>query len=40
VPGLLKQLAENTFKGREVKMRTRGEDGKPFVGSLRIGPAS
>ena len=34
VPGLLKQLSENALKGREVKMRVRGQDGKPAVRSL------
>ena len=27
VPGLLKQLSENALKGRQVKMRVRGQDG-------------
>ena len=34
VPGLLKQLSENALKGRDVKMRVRGQDGKPAVRSL------
>jgi cytolysin-activating lysine-acyltransferase len=34
VPGLLKQLAENTFKGREIKVRGRGEGGKVEVKNL------
>jgi hemolysin-activating ACP:hemolysin acyltransferase len=31
VPQLLKQLVETTFKGREVKMRAPGENGKVIV---------
>lgn len=34
MPGLLKQLQENAFKGREVRMRARGQDGKPTVRTL------
>lgn len=34
LPPLLKQLSENTFKGRSVKMRTRGEGGKLAVRPL------
>ena len=34
MPGLLKQLSENALKGREVKMRVRGQDGKPAVRTL------
>jgi hemolysin-activating ACP:hemolysin acyltransferase len=36
VPGLLKQLADNTFKGREIKVRGRGEGGKVEVKSLQL----
>ena len=32
---LLKDLGENTFKGRPMKMRVRGADGKPQIGTLR-----
>jgi hemolysin-activating ACP:hemolysin acyltransferase len=35
VPGLLKQLADNTLKGREIKVRGRGEDGKVEVKNLQ-----
>jgi cytolysin-activating lysine-acyltransferase len=31
VPQLLKQLVETTFKGREVKIRVVGENGKVIV---------
>jgi hemolysin-activating ACP:hemolysin acyltransferase len=35
LPGLLKQLqASGPLKGREVKMRVRGEDGKPAIRAL------
>jgi hemolysin-activating ACP:hemolysin acyltransferase len=34
IPGFLKQLSENTFKGRTVKIRGRGSDGKPVIQSL------
>ena len=40
VPEFLKQLQENEFKGKQVKMRLRGSDGKAVVktcGSIRIG---
>jgi hemolysin-activating ACP:hemolysin acyltransferase len=36
VPGLLKQLAEHTLKGREIKVRGRAEDGKVEVKNLQI----
>ncbi len=36
VPGLLKQLGEHTLKGREIKVRGRGEDGKVEVKNLQI----
>jgi hemolysin-activating ACP:hemolysin acyltransferase len=32
---VLKQLNETEFRGREVKMRTLGKDGKPLVTALR-----
>ena len=35
VPGLLKQLADNTLKGREIKVRGRGEGGKVEVKNLQ-----
>jgi hemolysin-activating ACP:hemolysin acyltransferase len=35
VPGLLKQLADTTLKGREIKVRGRGEDGKVEVKNLQ-----
>lgn len=35
VPALLKQLGDTVFKGREVKVRGRGEDGKPKLQTLR-----
>lgn len=34
VPSLLKELNEKTFKDRQVKMRVRGEDGKPAIRAL------
>jgi cytolysin-activating lysine-acyltransferase len=34
LPQLLKRLGETTFKGREVKIRSRGADGKVTVRSL------
>ena len=34
VPQFLKQLAETKFKGREVKVRSRGQDGKATVAQL------
>ena len=34
VPQFLKQLAETKFKGRVVKVRSRGHDGKPTVAQL------
>ena len=35
VPGLLKQLADTTLKGREIKVRGRGEGGKVEVKNLQ-----
>jgi cytolysin-activating lysine-acyltransferase len=35
LPPLLKRLSESTFKGREVKVRRRGADGKVAVSSLK-----
>jgi hemolysin-activating ACP:hemolysin acyltransferase len=35
VPPLLKQLSETVFKGREVKLRIQGKDGKPSVTTLQ-----
>src|SRR5262247_4007223 len=35
VSGLLKQLADNTLKGREIKVRGRGEGGKVEVKNLQ-----
>ena len=35
VPQLLKHLQDTTFKGRDMKVRVRGEDGKMGVGVLR-----
>jgi hemolysin-activating ACP:hemolysin acyltransferase len=35
VPGLLKQLADNTLTGREIKVRGRGEGGKVEVKNLQ-----
>ena len=34
IPQFLKQLERTAFKGREVKLRTRGRDGKTIVGLL------
>ncbi len=34
---LLKELSDNTFKNRPVKMRVRGADGKMQIGTLRAG---
>jgi len=34
-PALLKNLSDNLFKGRGLKMRVRGADGKPQIGTLR-----
>jgi len=31
VPAMLKQLAAGVFKGRNVKVRARGPDGRPAV---------
>ena len=36
VPGLLKQVADNTLKGREIKVRGRGEGGKVEVKNLQV----
>ena len=36
VPQLLKNLGETTFKGRDVRTRARGPDGKPNVTILRV----
>jgi cytolysin-activating lysine-acyltransferase len=35
LPPLLKRLGETTFKGREVKVRSRGADGKVTVTTLK-----
>jgi cytolysin-activating lysine-acyltransferase len=35
VPQLLKHLQETAFKGRDMKVRVRGEDGKTGIGILR-----
>lgn len=35
VPQLLKHLQETAFKGRDMKVRVRGEDGKVGIGVLR-----
>ena len=35
LPPLLKRLGESTFKGREVKVRRRGADGKVAVSTLK-----
>ena len=35
VSEILKQLGETAFKGREVKLRARGKDGKNAVSTLR-----
>jgi hemolysin-activating ACP:hemolysin acyltransferase len=37
IPQLLKQLGQTAFKGREVKVRRRGPDGKMAVALLREG---
>jgi hemolysin-activating ACP:hemolysin acyltransferase len=37
LPQFLKHLTETTFKGREVKVRSRGADGKPNVSRLGLG---
>jgi cytolysin-activating lysine-acyltransferase len=37
---LLKELSENIFKGRSLKMRVRGVDGKTQIGTLRGGAES
>jgi hemolysin-activating ACP:hemolysin acyltransferase len=34
-PALLKDLGETTFKGRAIKMRVRGADGKMQVGTMK-----
>lgn len=34
MPEFMKQLGESTFKGRKVKVRKRGQDGKPTLGLL------
>jgi hemolysin-activating ACP:hemolysin acyltransferase len=34
MPGFMKQLAKNQFKGQDVKLRTRGPDGKMIVAML------
>ena len=36
LPQFLKRLNETTFKGREVKVRRRGHDGKPTLGVLGL----
>ena len=36
LPQFLKRLNETTFKGREVKVRRRGQDGKPTLGVLGL----
>jgi hemolysin-activating ACP:hemolysin acyltransferase len=37
LPGLLKQVGEKLLKGRELKMRTRGTDGKVTTAVVRPG---
>jgi hemolysin-activating ACP:hemolysin acyltransferase len=36
---LLEELSKNVFKQRPAKLRSRGEDGKAFVGKLEFKPA-
>jgi hemolysin-activating ACP:hemolysin acyltransferase len=36
-PALLKEISENIFKGRPIKMRVRGAEGKAQIGIFRGG---
>ena len=40
VPEMLKRLRESVFKQKDIKVRGRGQDGKPVVQVLRAGSAS